>query len=322
MEHFKKFLIRLQTFNIGITTRKKNADGYPHNTREVQFYDLSHENPYLSRSFKSEVKELSELAVTDLLNLAPAQITLQLKRLESTKELFRKFWENYYRFSGPVNNDVERKAYFFSWNLDELFIVPNISQDNTVVFSQQFLDDLYDSIQAREEYLKDFERAINQVVPLNEGQESFTISNITKESGNGTPVIKEQVIPDLYTLLKDYFVPEDQENLLMLFQSGRCDTSPLTFNGNGNQLADAFKQLYEANLIVGCNKTGLESWVLRHFLYRDKDKVKNFTEKYLNDIISSDTKSCQSPILNTKKSPDGQFIVVPVQRIKRNSLKY
>lgn len=109
---------------------------------------------------------------------------------------------------------------------------------------------------------------------------------------------------------------------MQLFQSGRSDTGPLTFNGNGNQLADAFKQLYEANLVVGCNKTGLESWVLKHFLYRDKDKVKNFTEKYLNDIISSDTKSCQSPILNTKKSPDGQFIVVPVQRIKRNSKKY
>lgn len=59
MEHFKKFLIRLQTFNINLTTRKKNADSYPHNTREVQYFDLSHENPDLSRSFKSEVKELS-----------------------------------------------------------------------------------------------------------------------------------------------------------------------------------------------------------------------------------------------------------------------
>lgn len=322
MEHFKKFLIRLQTFNISLTTRKKNTDSYPHNTREVQYFDLSHENPDLSRSFKSEVKELSELAVTDLLNLAPSQISLQLKRLENTKELFRKFWENYYRFGGPVNNDAERKAYFFSLNLDELFIVPNISQEHAAVFSQQFLDDLYDSIQAREEYLKDFERAINQVVPLNEGQQSLAIFDVTKENVNEIPVIKKQIIPDLYSLLKDYFVPEDQEKLLQLFQSGRSDTGPLTFNGNGNQLADAFKQLYEANLVVGCNKTGLESWVLKHFLYRDKDKVKNFTEKYLNDIISSDTKSCQSPILNTKKSPDGQFIVVPVQRIKRNSKKY
>ena len=78
MEHFKKFLIKLQTFNINLTIRKKNADSYPHNTREVQYFDLSHENPDLSRSFKSEVKELSELAVTDLLNLAPSQISLQL----------------------------------------------------------------------------------------------------------------------------------------------------------------------------------------------------------------------------------------------------
>jgi len=91
MEHFKKFLIRLQTFNIRNTTRKKNADSYPYNTKEVQFYDLRHENPDLSSSFKSEVKELSELAITDLLNLAPVQIALQLKRLESTKELYRKF---------------------------------------------------------------------------------------------------------------------------------------------------------------------------------------------------------------------------------------
>lgn len=323
MEHFKKFLIRLQTFNISIITRKKNADAYPYNPQEVQLYDLSHENPVLSASFKGEVKELTELAVTDLLNLSPEQITLQLRRLESIKDLFRRFWKNYYNSPEP-SSDSERRNLFFSLDLDDIFIVQGIENGNyTIAVTQQLIDDLYDSVLYREEYLIEFEKAVIQILHSDKGQQSSTIvTNITKESGDGIPVIKEHVIPELFAILKDYFTPEEQENLLKLLQSGKSDTGSFTFNGNGNQLADAFKQLFDANLIVGCSKSGLENWVLKHFCYQNKGKLKNFTGKYLNDIISSDTKNCQSPILNTKKSPDGQFMVLPVQRIKKNSKKY
>lgn len=321
MEHFKRFLIRLQTFNINIITRKKNDDTYPHNLREMEIYDLSHENRDINWAFKSEIKELTELAVTDLLNLPPAQITLQLRRLESIKNLFQKFFENYYRFNGPVNNDTERKAYFFSLNLDDIFIVPNISPEDSVVVTQHFLDDLYDSVRAREEYLKDFEKAVTQVLHSDKVQQSQISSNV-RESEDEAPVIKEHVIPEFYAILKDYFIPEEQDKLLKLLQSGKSDVAALTFNGNGNRLADAFKKLFDTYLIVGCNKSGLESWILKHFRYSNNGQAKNYTEKYLNDIISSDIKNCQSPILEIEKSANGQFTVVPAQRIKKNSKKW
>lgn len=83
--------------------------------------------------------------------------------------------------------------------------------------------------------------------------------------------------------------------------------APITFNGQGIQLADSFKQLYEANLIVGLSKIELQIWIKNNFNFLDKVNVKTFTEKYLSDIISSTTKICQSPILEIQKNENGQL---------------
>ena len=73
MIHFKDFLLKLQTLDIKVNQRNKVIDGQP---SRISFYDISHENPYLSALFKNELKELKELAVTDILNLPREQIIL------------------------------------------------------------------------------------------------------------------------------------------------------------------------------------------------------------------------------------------------------
>jgi hypothetical protein len=89
----------------------------------------------------------------------------------------------------------------------------------------------------------------------------------------------------LHLLLKDNILPKDK----------------LLFNSNGNQLADAFKQLIEANFIVSCSKAELEGWIIDNFQYASNSQSKPFTAGYLNGIISSDVKICKSPIVKISK---------------------
>lgn len=301
MEHYKQLLLRLQTIHIRVITRKQKADTAPYELGEVRSYDLRHENPVIDWSFKSEIKGLMEMATTDLLNLSPEQARLQLNRLEVTKEVFDKFERNYYTSPDPLDN-TERRDFFFNLQLDELFIVPDIDlQDSSIIFSQDFINDLYDTVQYRKEYLKTFKETISKL--LDNEQEKIVPIYMPQKIAGGIPVFKEEIIEDLYNLLKEYFGPEQREPFKNLLLTGASDQYPLIFIGRGNQLADAFKQLIDAQLIVGCLKSELERWILTYFHYRHKGKARPFTAKYLNDIISTDTRSCQSPILDAKRIP-------------------
>jgi hypothetical protein len=68
-------------------------------------------------------------------------------------------------------------------------------------------------------------------------------------------------------ICKTYFSPHDQGLLHTLLKKKEQPSIPLLFRGNGNQLVDAFKQFYEANLIVGCQKGELEEWIGKNFEY-------------------------------------------------------
>lgn len=306
MEHFKAFLIRLQTFEIKAVSGKQDS----------MQADLSHECPYQTTSFKNHVSRLQKLAMVDLMNLSPAQIGLQLQLLDALKEKFRLFWRKYADAPVPVHN-YDPAVLFSYLSLDDIFIVarPEVPYYNT---TESFLDDLYDSIRFREACLEDFLNDAKKIIAT-PAKATSTGNDVTK--WEEIPIFKKSIINELFILLKEYFLPEEQGALERLLTTSVTSAGPFTFNGNGNQLADAFKQLFEANLIVGCNKAALEQWILKYFLYLDKGKPKAFTEKYLNDIISSDTKNCQSPILDVKKQ-DGQFIILPLERNKRNNKKY
>lgn len=77
--------------------------------------------------------------------------------------------------------------------------------------------------------------------------------------------------------------------------------------------AHAFKQLFDSNLIVGCNKAELENCIQQNFQYRDRGVVKNYKEKYLQDIISSNTKTCHSPLFDVRRT-EGRLYLIPLTR--------
>jgi hypothetical protein len=316
MEHFKDFVIKLQTIDIKINHRKHEVNDY---RKDVGYYDISDQNPYLSDTYRNELKELRELALTDILNLPTEQILLQLQRLGELKEMFSKFWKNFYDSTVPLRTEHLTQL-LYSLDLQDIFIVPNISAQNHAIANDNFIEDLQDSIRAREKALVEFEKSVSKIVGLNKESEKHLINKSFKYIQNG-PVFKEGVAEIFFDLMKDYFAKETQEDLKRLLTQSKKLVEPLVFRGKGNQLADAFKQLFEANLIISVNKAQLNNWVLNNFNYIDKGSVRAYSEKYLEDIISSNLKSCQSPILDVRKK-DGQFFLYPVQRNNRNIKKY
>jgi hypothetical protein len=116
----------------------------------------------------------------------------------------------------------------------------------------------------------------------------------------GKPIFKSVAIPQIFDILKGFFASEDQSVFKELLETGDSVTTPILFLGNGNKLADTFKQLIDANIIVGCQKKELEDWIAKKFKFLYRGKVMDFKQKYLNDIISSNKDKCQKPILNVK----------------------
>ncbi|TDH23977.1 hypothetical protein EXU57_15915 [Segetibacter sp. 3557_3] len=313
MKHYNDFIIKLQTLDIKISLKRSVAEG----TRgELSVYSISHQNPHLNDGFANELKALRELALTDILNLPGEQIQLQLQRLGEVKERFNKFWYNLNHSDVPIGTE-HLTDLLFSLDLKELFILPALSFQDHAKADVDFMHDLEDTIRARQKVLGQFEESVLKVTQVQKSPEKQLFTKPIKKE-EATPVFKRGIALEFYDLIKDYFKTDHQPQLQSLLMKQAVPNEPLVFKSNGNQLADAFKQLFEANLIVGCNKIELINWIQEHFEYVDRGSVKSFSEKYLLDIISSNTKICQSPILNVRKK-DGQFVILLEQRNNRNS---
>jgi hypothetical protein len=313
MIHFKDFLIKLQALDIKVNQRNKVINGQ---SGRISFYDISHQNPYLSASFKNEIKELKELAVTDILNLPREQIIFQLQRLGDVKELFSRFWHKLYKSDAPRSSE-HSLDYLLSLDLNSIFIAPGLSHTDNAITDDNFINDLTDSVRARENILKEFEEAVSKVIDLPKETEKTASTGSPRKLPKAYPVFKEEILHGFFALVKNYFTAQDQQCLLKILTTQEDARKPLLFNGPGNQLADAFKQLYSSNLLTSCNKSELEGWIQANFQYRDKGMQKSYSEKYLKDIISSNTKDCQSPLFDVKKS-DGKFYLSPLHKNERN----
>jgi hypothetical protein len=124
-----------------------------------------------------------------------------------------------------------------------------------------------------------------------------------KEKVPGKPSFAPEHIPTIHQLLKDFFAPEEQDQLLEIITNGSKLQQPLLFKHNGNRLADAFKQLIKGDIITGCQQKELEQWILGNFKYQYRGEEKSFTSRYLNDVISTNKEMCQNPIIDVMKNP-------------------
>lgn len=319
MKHLKKFLTRLQTFQLR-TTQRKVREGYPPEIREVQAYDIRHETNYdLASVFESELRLLSEMATLDLLSMDATQLTLTLDLLQAVEERFKTFWVKYHDYCSDYRLKDPPPGYPFMVGLDKLFVVHNLEpMYSQVLIEVTFVDDISESVRLRETQLAALKQRVKRLLSPALAQGTKPTPPLSDEPVHSIPRFVEGVAEEFFHILKGYFSPQDQEQLLSLLQENKAPATLLVFHGTGNQLADAFKQLYEANLIVGCLKADLEEWISKHFAYVFRKQQKMLSPNYLAAIISSNAKPCQSPILDVRKQPDGTYAIFPILRTQKN----
>ena len=129
-------------------------------------------------------------------------------------------------------------------------------------------------------------------------------------SSETAPVFTSQFIPVIFDILKEFFTGSNHSEFLRILQTGKDAKKPLLFKDSGKRLTDAFKQLYNAGIIIGCQKKELESWICKNFQYRYRGAVKTFTRKYVADVISSKDDNCARPIFNViQDKATGQCLI-------------
>jgi hypothetical protein len=337
MQNLAQFLTRIQTFELRIITVKE-LKSHVNEDENKKAYSIAHETHYYdSFTYKSELRVLKDLALIDILALDDTKIKREIGQLKKLKDRFKVFWTNFQNHHNTYEG-VYPKHYVFAVQLQYLFIVKNLQSDYTDIFiGEQFVEDLSDSVKLRENFLAELiydlteilnpketfeewkakqEKRVTESVEEIENDEKQSIQEFNTEAG--LPIFYEQIIAQFLQLMKPYFSDTDYKQLSALIKIHATPEARLVFRGNGNQLSDAFKQLYEANLIIGCKKSDLEKWIAKHFLYAAKDTPKEYTEGWLSAVISTDTKFCKSPILQISMK-NGVPVIAPTKRNKKNS---
>ena len=341
MQHLKEFLIRIQTFDLRIIEDNIQLDWNANEKKHVKAYDLTYQTQYYdSFSYRSELRVLKDMAFIDLLTLDQEQIVLQLSELQKVRDRFKEFWGDYNQYYSELNL-IYHRSFIFSVRLEYLFIVNGLQSDTSdIEVTAKFAEDLGDSVKLREKFLMELiiatqelmkekrsdyspekmlavrrktqdEEAViaNALLPANEHEQ------LVKSIGR-YPTFKPDIALQLVELLREYF-GEDHAKLEQLLVHGVVPETPLVFRGFGNQLADAFKQLFDANLIVGCRMSDLEKWIAPKFNYlSNQGEIRELTEGYLNGLMSTKMRPCKSPILRIEQKED-RFLILPAPRNKK-----
>jgi len=347
MQHLKEFLTRIQTFDLRIIEDDIQTESGPNEKLRVKAYDLTYQTQYYdSFSYRSELRVLKDMAFIDLITLDKERIKLQLAQLSKVRSRFKEFWGNYNQHYSEMKLVYDR-SFIFSVRLEYLFIVNNLQFDGAdIEVTSKFAEDLGDSVKLREKFLMeliyDAKNSIKEHISFEDFQKALhakkqeaiqadepTEPEINKEpaavfenerpikSIDRYPTFKPGIAAQLLDLLREYFVLADHPKLEKLLLSHEAPYKPLVFRGFGNQLADAFKQLFDARLIVGCQMVDLERWIAPKFNYlSNQAEARELTEGYLNGLMSTKTRPCKSPILKIEQKED-KFYILPTPRNKR-----
>ncbi len=119
----------------------------------------------------------------------------------------------------------------------------------------------------------------------------------TSEPLDIKPTFDPDSILDFYKIHIGFFNEEDRTLLLKLLETGDDLAARILFKSNGNRLTDSFKKMIEHNLITGCQKIDLQTWISNNFSFLYRNTIKLFTEDYIEKCISRDYYPCQSPLI-------------------------
>lgn len=315
MEHFKEYLSFIQKFDLQVIETKDKRISSGSQKVYGMGYDIRHQNPNFNFEFPGHLRMLRDLAIVDLISSDADRRLHYLIQVEKVLSRFDEFWKNYHN-NYPLGAEPFKDNFLLVIRFGKIFHT-NILQPNKtdIIVTWEFVEDLCDSVREREESLAAFVKEILQLESQRKSDsedkmDEYTPEVISEPSNikvavhtkiKRYPVFVEGVADQFFKILKEYFAAEQQPELHSLLKDNILPKDKLLFNSNGNQLADAFKQLIEANLIISCNKAELEGWIIDHFQYISNSLAKPFTAGYLNGIISSDVKICKSPIVKISK---------------------
>lgn len=121
--------------------------------------------------------------------------------------------------------------------------------------------------------------------------------NLEKPTIETKPNINKETANDVFIILQGYFDTSQHTELSSLLKNGNDSKSKLLFRAQGNKLTDTFKQLYEANLLTGCQKKDLQNWIVSNFQYLNKKQPTDFNYKTVEKNVSSNEYPCKNPII-------------------------
>ena len=153
-------------------------------------------------------------------------------------------------------------------------------------------------VEENREYYNDYAIEVKRMLDAIDAEKERTVKPVEQQKVESKPIFRTDIIEPIYDILKDFFTVDEQPKLKILLEKGDNVVTQLLFKDSGNRLADTFKKLKEADLILGCQKSDLERWIRENFYYTYRSQSKIFTLKYLNGIVSSTENKCQNPIID------------------------
>lgn len=160
----------------------------------------------------------------------------------------------------------------------------------------------------------------NVISNLNTGKASSQRPTFESASNNESiemkPNINSGKIDGVFDVLKDYFDKKEHEELRTVLKTGNDNNTKLLFKDKAIRFTDVFKQLYEHNLITGCEKQHLINWILNNFKYLKNGEATDFNPDTTEKSISGNQYICKTPLI---KIENGEILKITESRKKKYS---
>ena len=218
MEYFEKFINEVQTLEIKIREYYQREDGSiireftPKDNpnidfRIVQCIDLSHYSDTDESNYEADLRELQQLAITDLLNQTQEIIKRQLNRIVLLENRFSRFWELY----KDLHKDFREQKFETEdiiMKIERLFIVPKYKKG---IISESFIRHLHHAIMFKHGMLSGFGEQVKKVLQIDEKeiQHKPKIAKI-KDDKN----FSHKEIAIAYFVMEILITPENADGIL------------------------------------------------------------------------------------------------------------